>query len=133
MRSDPPERALARTGAPARAQAGGSPVALRIEERDAPSDHREEGEAEGDLLYWRTRARELEAQLAAMRARLIALADRLPASVAPLVGSDPDALLQGVRGCDPLEDWEETTLLKPSSVAQELPRLWEKLERTRVR
>jgi len=129
MRTDPPERTFARTGASPRTAGAGSTVALRLEERE--SDTGREAEVEGELLYWRSRARELEAQVAAMRARMLALAEHLPAALAPLIGSDPESLSGSGKGRDPLEDWEETTLLKPSSVALELPRLWERLRWTR--
>jgi hypothetical protein len=131
MRSDSPERGAGRGGAAGRLQPSGT-VALRIDEREQSGTDAADGDLDDELLYWRARAKELEEQLAAMRARLLALADHLPPSLAPLLGSDTSALARSYEGSDPLADWEETTLLKPASVAHELGRLWEKIRRTRA-
>ncbi|HZR84631.1 MAG TPA: hypothetical protein VFD92_26290 [Candidatus Binatia bacterium] len=131
MRPDAAERGASRSASPGRPHvAGVVPAPHRSDERVVDALRGAEDPNEGDLLYWKSRAQELEAQLAAARARLLALADHLPPALVAVLGRDPDALA-GV-GCqlDVLEDWDETTLLKPATVAVELPRLWQRLRRT---
>jgi hypothetical protein len=128
MRPDSPERALVRAGTQARVAS--SAAALRPDERPAGEEARE-SDPQAEVRYWRARAAELEEQVEVMRARLLALAEHLPPTLATALGRDGDALAFAVAGRDVLEGWEETVLLKPSSVAIELPRLWERLRRDR--
>jgi hypothetical protein len=87
------------------------------------------GDAAREVRFWRGRADELAAQIERLQARLLALADLLPARHARLLACDLEDLRREPDWPDPLAGWKETTSLEPASVATELPRLWTRLGR----
>jgi hypothetical protein len=85
------------------------------------------GDLEREARFWRARAEQLAAEMAALQARLVALAEHLPARYAQLLTCDPADLERAAGWLDPLASWQETTTLKTASVAAELSRLWARL------
>ncbi|MHB1047375.1 MAG: hypothetical protein ACYC4P_15330 [Thermoanaerobaculia bacterium] len=84
---------------------------------------------DGEAAYWRERALALEKELAAARARLLALARSAPVETVTLLGVDPAALSRRAATADVFEGWEDTVYVRTSDVATELAGLWERLGR----
>lgn len=73
------------------------------------------------------RIRELSAELARHRRRLVLLAQILPLEYLHTLEADLSRLEQETGYHDPLEGWEETHLLTPTHVAPEMELLWKSL------
>ncbi len=79
------------------------------------------------------RIRELSAELARHRRRLLLLSQILPLEHLHALEADLSRLELETGWHDPLEAWEETHLLTPTHIAPEMDLLWKSLQPPRER
>lgn len=79
------------------------------------------------VTYWRVRAEALDAEVEALRRRLLLLANVVPYPAVRYLHEELSELERETPPADLLADWEETYAMTPSDVATEMQRVWERL------